>query len=148
MGKHSATPINEAVFILSKIAPLQLQELRDQYPHLSDELREGISAGEKDDTSDGAADYLREKALVVSIALVETANRAEASMGEVVRRIRRSRSARLISQVLVLVGSSALLGAVALDDKTATIVTALLTLLAALGNLLADHGERLLNPQT
>jgi hypothetical protein len=138
----SGVAINEAVFLLSKTAPEKLISLRNLYPDIAEELREGIYAGEKEEM------FIIEKAEFVTVALEEVSSLAKVAMVTVAVIIQRARSRRLISQMLVLIGSSSLLGAVALDGKTATVISAVLTLLAAIGNLLAEHYERLLNPQT
>ena len=150
MGTASATqPINEAVFLLSQISTDRLDILRTAYPLIADELRPGVFAGPSDvDPSASALLLLTAKANVMIAVLDEVSNRAESALVVVSGAIKSARSRRLAGQILVLVGSSSLLGTLALESKTATVIAALLTLLAALGNLLAEHVERLLNPQT
>jgi len=151
MGADNAgASINEAVFLLAQTAPERLEKLRGQFPQFSEELQEGIYAGEEaeDATKTDKISYLADKAQIVIAALDEASKLAESAMGAVVKSINKARLRRLVSQVLVLVGSSSLLGAVALEGKTATVLSAIITLLAALGNLFAEHYERLLNPQS
>lgn len=147
---NAGAAINEAVFLLAQTSPERLESLRSQFPYLAEELQEGIYAGEETQEKGEAkkSSYLADKAAIVIAALDEAAKRAESAMGTVAESIRKARLRRLISQVLVLVGSSSLLGAVALEGKTATVLSAVLTLLAALGNLFAEHYERLINPQS
>lgn len=146
-SESSATPINEAVFLLKIMAPDKLASLKSRYPDIALELQEGIFAGTEEPPSPRSS-YLCQRAAVVIVALEEAASRAEQAMGVAASNIKRARSRRLISQALVLVGSSSLLGAVALDAKHfVMVVSAVLTLLAALGDLLAEHYERLLNPK-
>lgn len=146
---NAGAAINEAVFLLAQTSPEKLETLRNQFPHLAEELQEGIYAGEEEEEKTGAGNsYLADKAVIVISALDEASSRAQSAMGAVVGSIRKARVRRLVSQVLVLVGSSSLLGAVALDGKTATVASAIITLLAALGNLFAEYYERLLSPQS
>jgi signal transduction histidine kinase len=146
-GESSAAPINEAVFLLKLMAPEQLESLKNRYPDIAQELQEGIFAGAEEPSSQRSS-YLCQRAVIVIVALEEAASRAEKAMVVAASDIKRARSRRLISQVLVLVGSSSLLGAVALDARQLVmVVSAVLTLLAALGDLLAEHYERLLNPK-
>jgi len=140
--------INEAVFLLSQLSPSQLESLKLQYPELADELRVGISGGGESAESPQKDPHLAEKASIMIAALDEAWRRAEGAMTSVSRNIKKARQHRLVSQALVLIGSSSLLGTLALDNKPAAVISAVLTLLAALGNLLAEYQERLLNPQS
>lgn len=145
-GSQSEIAINEAIFMLDKLAPERLEDFRRRFPNLAEQLQEGVFAGPEEARTSGNS-FLIEKAEVLTAALSEASGHAENAMITAGKNIKRARRRRLVSQVLVLIGSSSLLGAVALDEKTATVISAVLTLLAALGNLLAEHYEKLLNPQ-
>jgi len=146
-NEQAALAINEAVFLLAQMAPEKLKAFQSRYPALAGELQQGIFAGTEDEQKP-ANSFLIQKAEVVTGVLEEASSQAEKAMSAVAADIKRARMRRLASQVLVLIGSSSLLGAVALDGKTATVVSAVITLLAALGNLMAEHYEKLLNPQS
>jgi hypothetical protein len=145
--KTQGQAINEAVFLLSALAPRQIESLKLQYPALADELKVGIYAGEEPPAHPPQDLHLVEKADVMLRALAEASRRAEEAMACVSAKIKKARLRRLVSQAFVLIGSSSLLGAVALQGKLAAVGSAVLTLLAALGNLFAEHQEKLLNPQ-
>lgn len=134
--------INEAVFLLSELSPDDLDKLKLKYPTIADNLKVGIYAG--DDVSN---EHLFEKAHVMMVVLNEARRRSETAMISISASIKKARQRRLLSQAIVIIGSSSLLGAVALDGKQATVISAILTLLAALGNLFAEYHEKLLNPQ-
>jgi hypothetical protein len=146
-SERTGIAINEAVFLLSQADPAKLVSLREKFPELDEELQEGIYAGSKQGDRATQDSYLVQKAEVVATALESVSDQADAAMRRVRVSIQRARSRRLISQVLVVIGSSSLLGAVALEGRTVTVISAVLTLLAALGNLFAEYHEKLLNPQ-
>jgi hypothetical protein len=147
-GVTESQPINEAVFLLSRLAPGRLDSLRSAHPLIAEELQPGVFAGPSDTLeSSVSADHLSAKASVMVAVLDETYHRAEAALAVVSKAIRTARTRRLAGQILVLVGSSSLLGTLALESKTASVIAAVLTLVAALGNLLAEHQEKILNPQ-
>jgi len=143
MGDLANAPINEAVSLLDSLAPERLIELRAEHPELAVQLRVGVDCGQEDEVSPSLT---RERARVLLAALNEAAVRAQRALENAAKRVARIRRKRLFSQVAVLIGSSSLLGAVALDQKVASVVSAVLTLLAALGDLLAQHEEGLLTP--
>lgn len=91
---------------------------------------------------------LKEKAKIFQVALEEASTRAKSAMDLVATKIKKARFARLITQIIVLISSSSVLGAMALNAKDISVATAVFTLLAAIGNLLAEYYEKLLNPQT
>jgi hypothetical protein len=148
MGRTQAhaLAINEGVALLDELAPSRLADLRTALPQLASELQVGIIAGSGDEEPAPDA-YLREKASVMMTALTEVADAAERKLMEVSGRVRNARRQRLVSQALVLVGSSSSLATLALSQTRAAVAASVLTLLAALGNLAADYLEKLLNPQ-
>ena len=138
--------INEGVSLLDKLSPNKLTELREQYPALADELALGIEAGGDEHVAPQAA-LLKEKANVMITALAEAESAAEKALASVSARVKSARRQRLISQMLVVIGSSSSLATLALSKNRAAVIAAVLTLLAALGNLIAEYNERLLSPQ-
>jgi hypothetical protein len=148
IGTDSGVAINEGIFLLEKLSPSKLLDLRKEYPYLSADLRVGILAGpegEKDASVQAA--IVREKAQIMIAALAAAERAARSGLASVSRKVKSARRQRLISQILVLIGSSSSLATLALGQNRAAVVSAVLTLLAALGNLFADYQERLLNPQ-
>lgn len=147
-SKASVVGINEAVFFLAQTNPALLDSLRRQYPNLEDELQEGIYAGVSEVAQTDTSSYLMDKARFALATLEEAARRSKAAQTQLVSIIRSARRRRMLSQCIILFGSSSVLGATALDQKIAAVVSGVLTLLAALGNLFAEYQERLLNPQS
>jgi hypothetical protein len=142
MGLSAEAPINEAVALLFTINPALLDSLRQQFPQLAGELVPGRLGG----AGDSGAQLNLDRARVMQKALEAAANRAEAELSKIRGRMQGSRKWRLRAQIVSLVGSSGVLGSLALDCPRCTILSALLALLASLGSLLADHQERLLKP--
>jgi hypothetical protein len=138
--------INEGVSLLDKLSPTKLTKLRERYPALADDLAPGIEAGVEEDVAPQAA-LLKEKANVMITALAEASSAAEKALASVSNRVKSARRQRLISQVLVVIGSSSSLATLALSKNRAAVIAAVLTLLAALGNLIAEYNEHLLSPQ-
>src|ERR1700730_1005453 len=149
MGETTSIAINEGVFLLQSLSPARLDQLREEYPALSKELAVGISAGPDVEPGDNnaATAILREKAQIMVVALSEAGTAAQQALLTLSRRVKSARRRRLISQMLVLIGSSSSLATLALSKNRAAIISAVLTLLAALWNLLAEYQEKLLNPQ-
>ena len=148
MGIATTVAINEGVALLQKLAPSLLNQLRDRYPLLSHELQVGIDAGPQDEkAADQSAALLNERAMVMIAALDEARQRAEDELVSVSSRVVIARRWRLVSQILVVIGSSSSLATLALNKNTAAVIAAVLTLLAALGNLFGEYVEKLLNPQ-
>ena len=149
MGLRSGVAINEGVSLLDSLSPTLLQQLRGKYATLSDKLDLGIAAGADEEREGGPADdpLIREKASVMIAALAEAWKAAENRLVSVQRRIQTARRQRFVSQALVLVGSSSSLATLALSKNRAAVIAAVLTLLAALGNLAAEYQEKLLMPQ-
>ena len=140
MGTSTGAPINEAVGVLSKLDPAQIAELRSEFPSIADELRIGRIGG----TPSDSASFDLERAEVAARALIAVANRASLELVRIQDRMRSARRRRLGSQILTLVCSSGVLGALALNKATAAVAISVLTLLASVGTLLADFGEKLL----
>src|SRR5580698_6233959 len=121
MGRTGAIAINEGVSLLEKLSPGRLDELRTAHPLLSDALSLGILAGAEvtPETTSTVDPLLREKAAVMVAALGEAAKAAQEGSASVARRIRLARRQRLISQGLVLIGSSSSLATLALNKNRA-----------------------------
>jgi len=148
MGMIAGVAINEAVSLLESLSPARLETLRGQYPRLSGQLGLGIYAGEDDEHPARQSDpHLNEKASIMVAALTEAWKSAEVAMITVSRSVRTARQQRLFSQAFVLLGSSSSLATMALGQNRAAVIAAVLTLLAALGNLGAEYNEKLLSPQ-
>ena len=149
MGTSNDIAINEGVFLLQSLAPARLDEFRTEFPSQSKALAIGIIAGPEDGPKDDsiATAMLRERAQIMIVALGEAEAAAKSALLKVSRRVKSARRQRLLSQILVLIGSSSSLATLALSKNRAAVISAVLTLLAALWNLLAEYQEKLLNPQ-
>jgi hypothetical protein len=130
----------------------QLEELRKLYPDLIEDLQEGIYLGEADVTKkpkSGHKAYALQKAEAMKVMLNQVIPQVEKELEIANLKITKIRNSRLISQVLILLGSSSVLGSVTiLHDNTVSIASAVITLFAAFFNLFAENSENLLNPQS
>ena len=140
MGAVSGAPINELVGVLSLLEQSQIDALRLEFPELAAELRRGQEGGKATNP------YDTQRAEVAVRSLIAIANCAAVELNRVQTRMRLARTKRLMAQILTLVGSSGVLGALALKEPTLAVITSVVTLLASVGNLLADYGERLIRP--
>src|SRR5690242_2121671 len=113
-AKTAGPAINEGVFLLDRLAPERLQELRQAFPNLSEKLKLGIEAGpvEEVDVQQRTA-MIRDKAQIMITTLVEAGKRAQSSLTLVARKIKSARQQRLFAQLLVLLGSSSSLATLA-----------------------------------
>lgn len=133
-------PINEAVFLLDRLAPGDLNRMRDTFPSLSDELKLGRIGGLPNEADD--LDLAR--AEVMCKALVAGKDRATAELVSARRRMTSAQRWRMRSQIASLVCGSGVLAGLAIRQETMTVVIAVLALLVSIGTLLAEHKERLL----
>lgn len=149
MGANNEIAINEGVFLLQSLSPDRLNQLRIEFPSQSRALAIGIIAGSEDGPENDkvAMAMLRDRAQIMIVALSEAEAAAKKAVVAVSRRVKSARRQRLLSQILVLIGSSSSLATLALSKNRAAVISAVLTLLAALWNLLAEYQEKLLNPQ-
>lgn len=140
MGIQTSTPINEAVFLLHELAPESLDEARKELPHLVQELVLGKEGGISE--SNEQLDMDRAKFMIR--ALDAAKKKAERELIFIRTRMTTARSRRLWSQIISLICSSGVLASLAVDQDIATIVSAVLALLASIGVMLAEYQERLL----
>src|SRR6266852_5144487 len=151
MGQLSdapGAPINEGVFLLNKLSHYDVEDLHEKYPHIpADNLKTGIFAGPEEEDPANRAAMARDKAHFMLDTLAAAKEAAQTALVSVARKVKSARVQRLISQILVHIESSSSLATLALGKKRAAIVSAVLTLLAALGNLFAEYQEKLINPQ-
>src|SRR5438876_9785203 len=121
MGVAAGIAINEGVSLLEKLSPSRLHVLRGEYSLLSDELGLGIYAGSEEDQKGGQEGdlHLNAKASIMIAALSEAWKAADDALATVSRRIRTARRERLISQALVVIGSSSSLATLALSKNRA-----------------------------
>ena len=142
MGTGAGAPINELVAILNVIDPRALGELRLKLPQIVEELEIGRIGG----PVKGSDAYEWDRAEVAAKALTAVANRASAELVSIQSRMKASRSRRLIAQIFTIAGTSGVLGALALNKAIVAIAISVLALMASIGTVLADFGERLVSP--
>lgn len=141
MGNYVSAPINEAVSVLQRIDPGELSLLRARFPALADELALGMQGG-----AAPLDDLNRDRAGVMILAL----NAAVAGAGQELTglhvRMANARKRRLIAQITTVFGSSGVVAGVVSGHALLTQLTAILTLVASLGNLMAGNLESLATP--
>lgn len=140
MGGLVAAPINEAVFLLERLAPYELKQLRVELPELGVELNTGREGGDSPPTS-FELDISRAKVMIIALDRAKSEAEAELTTGR--QRIKKAQRLRLWSQIFALICSSGVLAALAFGQKGITIVASVLTLLSSIGTLVAEHWERL-----
>jgi len=144
MGLNTRVPINEAVYLLQRLEPEELSKSRAEFPALSAELVLGQEAGEAAPSDD--LDLERAKVLVRALEAGKRA--AERQLLAIRARIVRARRYRKTAQIVALICSSGVLGAIALLPKGPVAgITALLALLASIGTILAEGQEGLLGKE-
>ncbi|WP_281559100.1 hypothetical protein [Thalassomonas sp. RHCl1] len=137
------TPINEAVNFLELIQPEHLSKFRESYPELSEELKPGIIAGSEDYSSE----FIKAKANIMLHTLERAINAVKIGSRKAAQRITWVNRIRTGSEILVLVGSSSVLGTINLANETPHILAAAITLIASCGSLLAKHTSRITSPK-
>jgi hypothetical protein len=140
MGKSTTPSINEAVFVLNQLEPYELEQLRKKYPQLLAELKLGRIGG----SSLPNDELNKARANVVSQALLAIKRRADHELLLTRTRMVKARKNRLRSQIAALICSSGVLGAIAIGNNAMSIVSAVLSLLASVGVMLAEQTEKLL----
>ena len=72
MGCFSDVAINEAVFLLDRLSPSRLNELRGEHPSLATDIKVGVYAGPDEVKDDATASaVVRERAQIMISALAE-----------------------------------------------------------------------------
>jgi len=146
MEDNDTIPINESVCLLSLTSKESLETLRKNYPFLVDELKVGVKCGRPKQESDEDK-YLAAK-IDVALNALNAGNKAIVKLSRVVsERIAKAKKLRLISQVVVLIGSSSLMSSTVWGNDLVRQVIAILTFLAALSSTFAEYYEKLLNPK-
>ncbi|HDR2474378.1 TPA: hypothetical protein QCI26_004120 [Enterobacter soli] len=137
----SSPPINEGVNLLNTLSPKDLDEFRQAMPSLGTELLLGRLGGQSE--TDRSLNKLRAEILIK--ALVIARERAEVELSDLKKKISSAKKIRLGSQVVSVICSSGVLGTIALGNKNVTITTAILSVAASLGVIVAEYKERLIN---
>ncbi|MDR2265430.1 MAG: hypothetical protein LBE93_18560 [Enterobacter asburiae] len=141
MGLISASPpINEGVNLLNTLSPSSLQDFRNSIPELQGELEIGRLGGVI--SNDDNLNKLRAEVLIKALEMA--LERANTELELLKIKMSSAKKFRLGSQVVSLICSSGVLGAIAIGDKNTTVVTAILSVFASLGSIIAEYKERLL----
>lgn len=150
-NKASLIPINEAISYLSSNHSEKISELQARFPDISDELKPGVLAGsdETDESLPSEKDrqYVLAKAKIQSEALAYLVRDASSAAAYCKEKISIIRRLKMGSEILVLIGSSSILGTLNLESDWPTIVAAVATFLAACAALCVDHLQKIMNPE-
>ena len=132
-GKFTTAPIDESVGLLNKINKNALENIRSKHPEFSSILELGVIGGEKD---------INEAELIVrvevsKVTLEETLKQTkEKYLPHFRNKLRKLQKIELSTQIIIVIGSSAVLGALLNDIedyfKYAAYIGAVLTLIGAL----------------
>jgi hypothetical protein len=134
MGNTAEAPINEAVSFLKKLGSQKEAEYKKLFPEL--DLAEGISLGEEDE--DEPRVLVIRKAEFMARLLAEGEGVCTAALAVAERKIRSSNRVKQFGQYASIVGSSSFVGSLAFN-KTAAFVIGVLTVIAALASVIAEH---------
>lgn len=142
-------PIHEAVYFFDLLSPEQLNAYRVQYPALEAQLQPGQICGEETQSDpERAQGYRFAKAQIMVDALKAAAKVTQNASKTAAHRILWIRRTQVALEILVLIGSSSVIGSLTLGkDTTTATVAAIITLLSGFGSLLVGHASKLLNPE-
>src|SRR2546423_1658975 len=122
MGGVVRAPINEAVYLLSRLEPERLKRARDEFPALAEELKLGQFGGVSEDNSRQGEDNIDgldfDRTQVVIQALDAAKLRADQELASTRMRIATAKKYRKWTQITSLICSSGVLGTLALDAKS------------------------------
>jgi methyl-accepting chemotaxis protein len=137
MSANQWLSVGSLVDMLARKAPLDLQHLRERYPQYTRILEPGRVLG---DTEESHVDYALLLDLAMkSIALVK--EEAEVALGGLRRRLRASMRLRLGANLVSSMAAAGLMASIFASQKTASIVSAIVTLIASTLSLLAQYFE-------
>jgi hypothetical protein len=146
MGISAGVGVNEAVFLLQRIAPEKLGNLREELPLIAEDLRIGVMAGEESKaSSDQQRDHIVAKARVIEETLCQILIKCDSSTQVAKKKLRESRIIRLCGQIVAVVGSSGVLGALVSTQNTLAAFSGILALLGSLATVAADYKEKIIN---
>ncbi|MBB4289497.1 hypothetical protein GGE16_001513 [Rhizobium leguminosarum] len=145
MGGIASAPINEAVFFLSKASPEDLEQLKNSFPEIKDELNPGIMAGEADLSPAQARTILKAKAQVIVVVLNKTIELSDRALSQASRKMRFGRRTRMGGQVITVVGTSGVLAAIGITQNGLAIASAILALLGSLAAILGEYFEQIVD---
>lgn len=144
--RDSVPHLDEAVCLLRRIDPAELTAAMQELPALATEFRETPPGGitttpvESVTDSDGLG---TDRAKFFIRTLNVAVQRAQKELESLRQKIRIARKVRFAAKCISILGSSAVLAAVAWNARALEIGTAVLALLATLGISYAEHKESL-----
>lgn len=145
MGGFSSTPINEAVFLLSKASPESLEALRKSLPEIEEQLKPGIMAGEIAVSPDHARNILKAKAQVILVVLNKTIELSDRALSQASRKMLSARRTRMGGQIVTVLGSSGVLAAIGVTQSGLAILSAILALFGSLAAILSEYFEQIID---
>ncbi len=140
--ENNKAPINEAIFLINELSSGKLDEFRTLYPEIREELNLGIKAGGTEENDS----YIIEKSKIMISALEIASENSVNGIEWATKKVHRSRLLKLTSEIVLLLSSSSILGALAMEEKELAIISALITFFASGANIISSHFEKLTNP--
>jgi hypothetical protein len=137
MGSDMGVPINELAGFLARLGPDKQGEYKAAFPELAAELAPGYVLGEADKAEPRA--LIIKKAQAMAKLLAEASQMCAASTEFTASRIRKSNVVKQMGQYASIVGSASFVGSLQLSDKTTAMVIGILTTVAALASVIAEH---------
>lgn len=145
MGLKNTTglPINEAVRFLHRANPTALNNFRDDYPALSNELKLGIIAGNEENGDS----FYKEKAEIMSSALKTLSKSTLTAYKNSSAKLDRNRKIKLFCEILAVLGSATLLTTLSVPEKLPKILAACTALVGSIGAIFVEHSSKFTSPE-
>ena len=119
---------------LAAYAPTKLQSLKDEFPEHARLFETGIELGE--DGTDRDSDVI---SILAKEALSEAGKRVDQLVNKYATRAKSAARVRLFSNILSVIASAGLIGALSIGEETAAIVIATVLLLSNLFGIYAEY---------
>lgn len=144
MGNQQGAPINEVVALLDRENRKKLIELRELYPEISDELKLGIWGGKADIDERKQKRLLRARAEVAFVGLRQAIQDCSQAIEAASWKIQISNKIRLGGQIVTVIGSSSVLGALGNNQNLLAVIAGIFALLGSLSSIFLDYAERII----
>ena len=136
MNEILETPIHEIIFLLKKLAPEKVEELKSEYPEVADQIITSKICGAKDQQEGLKLSRLRGEAVIKSLQYFEecTLDAIEFSS----KRIIRNRQIRLSADVFTFFGTSSFVGLLGFQKTQHALYMAIIVLISNILKIVSE----------